>query len=292
MLCSGTRTRRAGVSEARGVELRRSALLELLPAAMASLQRRLAAGTLLAGACRPYEVAWCAAKFVHDQALAGSVPNAPVLKPSIAAQISASAAYVGYSAYISTAVVALQLCAVCTDTSSSARALHLPEATAVACSVFLASAFDMIQLRTGAVTSIEVSLARNAQIVVEERQCFRATSSSDWHARILAAWRRLQSSGVLQRRGILQAVSGVVAYQAHATDTAAATAAARGLHFCALRSCGAQEVHASQFKRCSACLSVVYCCKEHQVQDWPAHKAACRAARKAAEAADNEASGA
>jgi hypothetical protein len=97
---------------------------------------------------------------------------------------------------------------------------------------------------------------------------------------------------VLQRRGILQGVSVITAQHTHATDTAAATAAARGLRVCALHTCGAQEVHASHFKRCSACLSVVYCCKEHQVQGWPAHKAACRAARKAAEAADNEASGA
>jgi hypothetical protein len=112
------------------------------------------------------------------------------------------------------------------------------------------------------------------------------------HAHLLAAWRRLQSSGVLQRRGILQATSVVLADQARANATAAATAATRGLHFCALHACGAQEVHASHFKRCSACLSVVYCCKEHQVQGWPAHKAACRAARKAAEHDADEASGA
>ncbi len=97
---------------------------------------------------------------------------------------------------------------------------------------------------------------------------------------------------MLHRRGILQGIRVANAFVAHAAASAAATAAARGLHFCALPTCGAQEVHASQFKRCSACLGVVYCCKEHQVQDWPAHKAACRTARKAAEAADNEASGA
>jgi hypothetical protein len=138
---------------------------------------------------------------------------------------------------------------------------------------------------------IDAALVRIAQNYIDEQQRFRATSS-EWHARILAAWRRLQSSGVLQRRGILQCVSLNDALETHVAATAAATVAARGLHFCALPTCGAQEVHASQFKRCSACLSVVYCCKEHQVQDWPAHKAACRAARKAAEAADNEASGA
>jgi hypothetical protein len=59
----------AGVPEARRRELIRSALLELLPAAMASLQRRLAAGTLLPGACRPYEMAWWAAKTAHADAL-------------------------------------------------------------------------------------------------------------------------------------------------------------------------------------------------------------------------------
>jgi hypothetical protein len=120
--------------------------------------------------------------------------------------------------------------------------------------------------------------------------CARATC--EWQARILTAWHRLQSSGVLQRRGILQGMSRVTAYNTHQRSTAAATAAARRLHVCALHTCGAQEVHASPFKRCSACLSAVYCCKEHQVQDWPAHKAACRAARKAAEQADDGARGA
>jgi hypothetical protein len=44
-------------------------------------------------------------------------------------------------------------------------------------------------------------------------------------------------------------------------------------------------VHASQFKRCAACSTVVYCGKACQTADWPAHKAACKAARKAAAAA-------
>ncbi len=155
----------------------------------------------------------------------------------------------------------------------------------------------MVKQCTVTVSSAEAALVHNAQIAIDKEQCFRATSGNkrtrSWHARILAAWRRLQSSGALQRRGILQGVNVVRAVNTHQSATAAATATARGLHFCALHTCGAQEVHASQFKRCSACLSVVYCCKEHQVQDWPAHKAACRAARKAAaEAADNKASGA
>jgi hypothetical protein len=283
----------AGVPEARRAELACFALLELLPAAMASLERRLAAGTLLAGACRPHEVAWCAATTARADVLAAnSRPNTAIV-PSAADVTSTWPAYVGHNAYIFTAVIALQLCAASTY-SYTARMLNLPEATAVACSVFVESAFDLIQLRTAGASVIEVGLVGAAQKYIEQGQRFRSTSSAgnEWHARILVAWRRLQSSGVLQRRGILQAVSFNSAALANATAAAAATAAARGLHFCALHTCGAQEVHASQFKRCSACLSVVYCCKEHQVQGWPAHKAACRAARKAAEQDADEASGA
>jgi hypothetical protein len=43
-------------------------------------------------------------------------------------------------------------------------------------------------------------------------------------------------------------------------------------------------VHPAQFKLCAACTTVVYCCKAHQAEDWPSHKAACKAARKAAAA--------
>jgi hypothetical protein len=237
-------------------------------------------------------VAWCAALTAHGSALAANVPNAAARVPS-AAHLRTWSVYVGYDAFMLTASIALQLCAVCTDVDA-AQTLSLSEATAVACIVFVESAFDMIELRTGAASLLEIGLVRNAQSHIDELQRFRGATAAgnEWQARILDAWRRLQSSGALQRRGILRHMSGVVACQAHQTATAAATAAARGLHFCALRACGAQEVHASQFKRCSACSGVVYCCKEHQVQDWPAHKAACRAARKEAEQPADEASGA
>jgi hypothetical protein len=58
-----------------------------------------------------------------------------------------------------------------------------------------------------------------------------------------------------------------------------ASAVLRG---CALEACAAREVHPAQFKKCAACQAAVYCCKAHQEQHWPAHKAACKAARKAA----------
>jgi hypothetical protein len=104
----------AGVPEARGVHLMRLALQELLPPAMASLERRKAAGTLLAGACRPHELAWCAATTTHADALAADVPNAAARVPWTAEETSAWTAYVGYDAYMITALLALHLCALAT----------------------------------------------------------------------------------------------------------------------------------------------------------------------------------
>jgi hypothetical protein len=71
------------------------------------------------------------------------------------------------------------------------------------------------------------------------------------------------------------------------SDQARSAAAAAGkLRSCALVSCGVTEAHVSHFKACGACKTVAYCCKEHQVADWPAHKAACKAARKPAASKD------
>ncbi len=50
---------------------------------------------------------------------------------------------------------------------------------------------------------------------------------------------------------------------------------------CALETCSARtEPPAPRFLSCAACRIPAYCCKEHQAEDWPAHKAACKAARK------------
>jgi hypothetical protein len=71
----------------------------------------------------------------------------------------------------------------------------------------------------------------------------------------------------------------------------AAAAAAPSLRVCAHTACAAREAHTAQFKLCSACKTVCYCSKAHQAEDWPAHKAACKAARKAAAAAEKAAAG-
>ena len=99
---------------------------------------------------------------------------------------------------------------------------------------------------------------------------------------LAAALERLHASGVLAARRMEEGIQFVVADHAAQLATVAADNAARGLRRCAAAECGATEVRAGAFKLCAACKAIVYCCREHQVADWPAHKAACKAARKAA----------
>lgn len=40
-------------------------------------------------------------------------------------------------------------------------------------------------------------------------------------------------------------------------------------HACVV--CGSKE----NLKRCTRCKGAVYCCREHQIQDWPSHKTTC-----------------
>jgi len=105
------------------------------------------------------------------------------------------------------------------------------------------------------------------------------------------AWARVQASGVLQRRDLHIAGKDMTSEREenrHHREAADARQEKRGLRSCGLASCGAKEAHVSHFKGCGACKTVFYCCREHQLEDWPAHKAACKAARKAAAADDKQ----
>ena len=98
---------------------------------------------------------------------------------------------------------------------------------------------------------------------------------------LAGAWQRLQRSGILQARGIDAKI------QAERSESQKFRAAVQkslttpDLRSCALPGCGAKEAHPAHFKSCGACRAVVYCCREHQVAGWPAHKKARKAARKA-----------
>jgi len=128
-------------------------------------------------------------------------------------------------------------------------------------------------------------------MLMEVRLClglskYKAAPGNPVLALFADVWQRLQQSGVLETRDILGACLRVnqSADRNKRMDALKTAVSAPGVRSCTLAGCSARELHVSHFKRCSACRTVVYCSKEHQLEDWPAHKAACKAARKAAAA--------
>ncbi len=114
-------------------------------------------------------------------------------------------------------------------------------------------------------------------------------------AQLLQMWRAFLD---MRPGGILLPTAGAFTWfvcgqagmhEAAARALSAAHARSPALRGCALPGCAAREVHPTQFKLCAACAALAYCCKAHQVEDWPRHKAACKAARKAAAAAAEQA---
>ena len=139
----------------------------------------------------------------------------------------------------------------------------------------------------------DVTLQLEQDFPVALRNAVALGSANGLDARLVqllaGAWQRLQRSGVLQARRIDQSTR-FDAPAAHAFHLALQKSmTAPGLRTCALPGCGAKEAHPTHFKSCAACRTVVYCCREHQVAGWPSHKKACKAARKAAAAAEDDA---
>ena len=161
------------------------------------------------------------------------------------------------------------------------RMLQFSDAQVEATSVFLSSALELMLLpRPG---DDDMWLAGEPELVRHVRELDPVMSALD-HAAALQvhdSWRRVLRSGVLRARGINDGIEAV--HQLHRDIRAKkdASFAAGKLGKCALGGCAAREAHEAQFKHCAACHTVCYCCREHQVADWPAHKAACKAARRA-----------
>ena len=264
----------------------RHACLQLLPAVTAVLQRREAAGTLLPGACRPVEEAWCAAVKRHNLALQGASAEAAEANSAFLAR------YVGLETYMrASASVAFML----SNIVSLWRVFELTEEQTdeqlVASCVFLTTALNLMTLPRPGNNSW---LAGEPELVRHVRLFLPDISDMDYPAmrQLFAAWQRVLRSGVLRARGIDKGIEEV--HQLHLGIRAAAHAnlAAGRLLRCALPGCAAQEAHAGHFKRCAACRAVCYCSREHQTEHWPSHKAACKAARKAAAAEKGGAPGA
>jgi len=248
----------------------REACLRLLPSVMAVLERRKASGTLLPGSCRPVEEAFMTAKKRHELELLAqpsAAEHAALLAPYLGLEtyfrVASSVAYVLYYA-----IVVQELPFVLSDEQKDAAFL------------FLSSALDLIALPRDYSSCLlgEPGLVRVLRMLVP------AVSDTDEPEtkQLCAAWQRMLGSGVLQARGIDKGIDKTIKHHQRIRATADEDLAAGLLQQCALAGCAAREAHVSHFKKCGACRTVCYCSREHQVEDWPSHKAACKAARKAA----------
>ena len=237
---------------------------------MSALKRRKAAGTLLPGTCRKVEVEWKALLLpsqVETLDAFGMREYLTLAKP-----------FVGYETYLVTASMTLRYCFASTDGWE-----------------FEAIKYDVVELlefSTGAVQLLALPRGefplKSELRFNEAMHLFHTFGVPDQPAkqRLLEAWNRLERSNVLSRRGLNRSLAEQsLRHEFVSSLEQEAARAAETLLSCALPSCGAPEAHAAHFKRCAACKAAAYCCREHQVQDWPAHKAACKAARKEAKPA-------
>ena len=259
-----------------GQAAHRAKAVALLTANAETLERRRVSGTLLAGKCTASEEkAWLA--FMLDS-------GPPTQAPTRAPVRTAVQALVGYCAYIESAHVSLDLLANSFFYSGECSATQFE-----ALAQLVVCAMDLLQLPRSigakgfpADCILVRSLAGNVPALGLQGLDPRLAQL------LMEAWQRLLQSNVLVERqllqvGILREVDTLNDKHKQAVDSALF---APGLRSCALASCDAREAHPQHFKACAACRQVVYCSREHQLADWPQHKAACKAARKTAASAD------
>ena len=248
--------------------------VKVLPGIMNLLQRLNAAGTLLPGPCQAAEVAWFAAYTRHSLMLNGKQwANADAV-------LAQRAPYAGLETFMrvaSSAAFVLE------------RTLELSDiATAVAFvrrffMLFLTSALELMVLpRPGYEAWIagEPELVRcirkMSPLLLSGTQADEDGASEQLHT----AWRRVLNSGVLRTRQIDDVIKETKQLDRSFRAAAEAALEAGKLRACGLASCAAREAHEAQYKLCAACRAVCYCCREHQLADWPAHKAACKGAMR------------
>ncbi len=243
--------------------------VQLLCTVVPTLQRRMAAGTLLAGACRPTEEAWNAARLRHLAEL-----NCPAEVAQGRFPLDWKAPFIGYEAYQNAAAMML-------------AAIHgergmLKAGSAPGLVALVVSAVDLMTLPRShceKFMAAETLLFSTFEAIFADRSVLKG---APLHNRLLDAWHKMLRSNVHRERDLVGASEQFTARAIEWRTTETAQHASAVLRACALEACAAREVHAAQFKKCAACQAVVYCCKAHQEQHWPAHKASCKAARKAA----------
>jgi hypothetical protein len=247
-------------------------------AAAAALQQRRAADTLMPGCCRAVEVKWSRLTLEHANTVQSGGQRPTVARAGVEMRIAPSC---GFNSFCGLG---------CGAVSIIVRVFRRQIAAAPQ---LVSAAWDAIAdaaiLFTLPSVDDDVSLGNDAFFVSKLRTLVN-NAPELWapmdapRVRALVAWRSLERSGVLQRRNM----DGLVEASSHLRIAEASAAAAARMaperRSCSLDSCGTRETHPAHFKSCAACRIPVYCCKEHQTEHWPSHKAACKAARKAAAA--------
>ena len=256
-----------------------SPAIDLLFITMEALGRRKAAGTLLPGSCRTLEVEWNALR--HRSAIEEFSSDSAFRDRFV----SDGAPLIGYEAYLIAAAVA--------------ATFIVGSAAPVSASEIDSSIVQLLEFVTSAVNLM--ALPRRDDVTVTDEVAFikivshyfETTRLPDHPAaqQLLEAWTQLHSSGVMLARATDRTVvEETLRHNSAFAERQAAALAAETRLTCVLPSCGAREAHAAQFKKCAACKGAAYCCHEHHVAHWPAHKAACKAARKPAGAEKTAAS--
>jgi hypothetical protein len=127
-----------------------------------------------------------------------------------------------------------------------------------------------------------VSLTAEALLVEEVGFVLKEVLSRNRRSALRAALNNLQANGSITNRRMNDQAKAATRGFENIKAKAQAEQEAPERQSCA--HCSARAVHVAQFKRCAACKAVVFCSKDCQLANWPAHKAACKAARKAAAA--------
>ena len=266
----------------------RNAAVSRFLCTLETLQRRRAAGTLLPGSCRAAEVTWKRHTLEHSVKRRGRKDVAAYAEEKVVA----AANMIGLDAFVHGASISINAIVQSLGRSAliaiTAKERLLWDTMADACHLMA-----LRDLKIALVSREQINFIKKMRVMIDGGHFFRffTTDIGGGVQRLVDAWNRLERSGGIPRRidALIEDDERSCAALQRVCDAAAA---APGLHTCALAGCGAREQHPRHFKACAACKIGVYCSKEHQLADWPEHKAACKAARKAAAAGSAGASGA
>ena len=242
-------------------------VVAMLSAAMEALERRRVTDTLLEGKCtREEELHYGAQMQRHDPLITS-------------AEVASKVALVGVSTLFRAAANA-------TNVLSQARAFA-PDCSCAHFQHFTRYVVMAVELMQQRWRQKKAFIDVEAAFTEAFCKAALAAPANGLEARLVGqledALQRLSHSGMLQEREFAQLLDAESRAGAALKATVRNSASVPGLRSCALPGCGAKEAHPQHFKRCAACHTVVYCRKDHQLADWPRHKAACKAARKANE---------